>query len=442
MVGRPKKTENHLYEDLSFQTDDGEEKTIQNVQICCPICETPNVGEDGTKQSGNTRIQSYKCYNPECLWLKTHKGHKQFTLFSSLFISMILGKYLSQILQILGKSQGKLCNIADQYQISPSLMTYLNKKFQESIDQHFGLQNLVLNPLNDRSIAIDETFLKIRGKSYYIIIATGYSSHKILGIKVSRTRTWKDIYEVFQEADKNSIEPIEIVTADAWGGTKACVKNTLRSMTLIMHRHKKPYKHVVIERYEYDENIRKVTEIGVKSDFVKKRGKREYYHRYFEENTVPPVKKKRGRPKGVKNGQGKKKKKPTVKKKRGRKGFLSVFTKGKRGYANIDPYRRTVRVGKDISPAVAAALGEVVNLYPKMFIQNNLAENINSVLSRTVVLSGPKTAEGVERRLRALIICRNNPELLETLIINHMFQQSFLIKQIIDSPLLIQTVHR
>ncbi|WP_457559070.1 hypothetical protein [Candidatus Harpocratesius sp.] len=154
------------------------------------------------------------------------------------------------------------------------------------------------------------------------------------------------------------------------------------------------------------------------------------------ENLNFPAKKKKGRPKGVKNKKNKKKSKLKIRKKRGRKGFRTVFNKDKRGYAKVDPYRKTVQIGKEISPAVSAALGEVVNLYVKNYIQNNLAEHKNSLLSKYLVLSGPKTAESVERRIRTLIIYQNNPNLIDFVNIRHNFQCSFLRNQIINSPLL------
>ena len=114
----------------------------------------------------------------------------------------------------------------------------------------------------------------------------------------------------------------------------------------------------------------------------------------------------------MKNGQRKRKKSPKKKKKRGRKGFRTVFNKGKRGYAKIDPYRKTVRVGKEISPAVGAALGEVILLYASKYIQNNLAEHKNSLLSNSLVLTGSKTVKKIEKRIRACIICQNSQTIL------------------------------
>ncbi len=94
--------------------------------------------------------------------------------------------------------------------------------------------------------------------------------------------------------------------------------------------------------------------------------------------------KKRGRSKGVKNGQGKTKKTTKIKKKRGRKGIFSIFAKGVKCYAKIYPWRYKIRLTKSGSGTVGAALNRVIKLYTKMTIQNNLAENKNSMLEHRV----------------------------------------------------------
>ena len=85
---------------------------------------------------------------------------------------------------------------------------------------------------------------------------------------------------------------------------------------------------------------------------------------------------------------------------------------------------------------VSAALGEVIHLYALKHIQNNLAEHKNSLLSNSLVLTGLKTIESIEKRIRACIICQNNPTILDSITIHHNFQYSFLNTQILNSPLL------
>jgi transposase-like protein len=80
-------------------------------------------------------------------------------------------------------------------------------------------------PQLDRAIAIDETFLNIEGKKVYIIIATGYTSRKVLGIKVSFSRKIHDMWEVFDEAECNTKYMIATVISDTWSSTISMVKN-------------------------------------------------------------------------------------------------------------------------------------------------------------------------------------------------------------------------
>ena len=199
--------------------------------------------------------------------------------------------------------------------------------FIEALDKVKGLDKLVKVPQSDRTICVDETFLKIEGTSVYIIIATGYKTHKILGLKVSETRKEKDMREVFDEAEKNTKKPISNVISDGWSPTQKMTKNLGREITHIVHKHKKPYKKVLVRHYFYTKTHRTTLEIGVKNDLFKKRGKRVFYYTVFKTplNPLPP--KKRGRPKGSKN-KSKSKKKSAKTKKPGKRASLKCSIAG------------------------------------------------------------------------------------------------------------------
>ena len=64
--------------------------------------------------------------------------------------------------------------IAKKYNVSVSQISALRTAFEEVIDKLEGLDKLVNVPQPDRTICLDETFLKIEGTPIYIIIATGY----------------------------------------------------------------------------------------------------------------------------------------------------------------------------------------------------------------------------------------------------------------------------
>ena len=70
------------------------------------------------------------------------------------------------------------------------------------------------------------------------------------------------------------------------------------------------------------------------------------------------------------------------------------------------------------------------NLFALKSIQNNVSKNLNSVLKSLLRLRGPKTVESVERRIRALLIVRNIPEILDEIQIDRNVRGKFFIDNI------------
>jgi len=434
MTGRPKKEFQRIFRPIEVELDGKTYQIKDRLTIQCPICGSGDVRENGTQVRKGYRIEGFKCANPVCTFINSHNQGKQFIISSSFAFKNAMGNLLGTIYRKLSTATCSHSEIARDFNISHSLISYMHKKMIQTYDRLHLLDTLVMKPQIDTAIAIDETFLKIQGKAHYIILAVGYSSRKVLAVRVSRTRKTQDIRAVFDEAEKNTTMPITVVTADAWNGTQAMVKELNRPITFVIHRHKTPYDKVVIWEIEYTSQERVVTKMGVKTDFFKRRGKREYFWRVEKEPRFFKRYSIRGRPKGVRNGQGKKPKFVRRNVQRGRKGLFTVFTKGKRGYAKIYPHWKRVKIGGKVPPAVAAAFGRTVELFSQKFVQNNLAENLNSVLSFHLNLSGPKTSESVEKRIRAFLLIYNHPELVQTVEIRHKFNQRILFRLLQSNP--------
>ncbi len=83
-----------------------------------------------------------------------------------------------------------------------------------------------------------------------------------------------------------------------------------------------------------------------------------------------------------------------------------------------------------MSSPLAVGLNATLKLYDLMSIQNNLAENKNSILRAIIRLRGPKTIESVERRIRAMLKIRNNPELLDEIRLTRNMRGDFLINNL------------
>ncbi len=428
MIGRKKKVYGTYWHPFEAQSESGARFSLGKIQLFCPVCGNPKVGPYGTHGRKNTRVETFQCKNRKCPHLKNHKTGKQFVLTTSYQFKELIFTKLKALYEDLLKDGAKNKTIAKKYDISESQVSALRTEIEFGIDKLNGLNTLVLIPQPDTAVAIDETFLKIEGTSIYIIIATGYTSHKTLGIKVSKSRSEVDIREVFNEANRNTICGISTISSDALNATQSMAKNLNREITHVIHPHKRPYKKAIIRHYSYENNERITTTIGVKSNFFKKRDKRQFRYMETRNDLSPIIKKKRGRPNGSKTK--KKHKKPRTKKKRGRKGLYTVFEKGAIGYATINPYRDKLKIKKGLSRPVGAGLNATLKLYALMSIQNNLAENINSILRAIIRLRGPKTIESVERRIRATLKIRNHPKILDDVRIMRQVRGDFLMNNL------------
>lgn len=431
MIGRKFKKLVEIWRTIFVVMMSGVQNPLLKIKIRCPDCGSPMVGPNGTKKSGKRRVESFICKNPDCLKKIRKKGRKkarQFIKTTSYEFKELIHVKLKALYEDLLRDGAKNKTIAKKYNVSPSQISALKTEIETAIEKHRKLDSLVKVPQLDKAIAVDETFLKIEGKKVYIIIATGYSSRKVLGIKVSFSRNEKDMREVFDEAERNTRYRIATVTSDAWSSTISMVKNLGREMIHIIHKHKKPHDKAVIKRYEYINGERVITTIGVKTNVTKKRAKRLGHYMITKESLYPPPSKKCGRPKGSKNKR--KGKTSGKKKKRGRKGLFKVFDKGKKFYFKVDPYRKTVKLSKNLPASVGAALAEVIKLFARKSIQNNVSENLNSILKSHLKLCGPKTIETVERRIRAFIIVRNDPEILDDIQIARNVRGSFYINNL------------
>lgn len=435
MKGNKKKKLIPIYRDLTIFTENGEEFTLKNFQIKCPICGSWKVSPNGTRARKGGRVEAFICRNSKCK-NGDHKTPKQFILTTSYEFKRLVFVKLERLYEDLLVDGAKSKTIAKKYNISPSQVSKLRAAFIDALEKVEGLDKLVDVPQPERTICMDETFLKIEATSIYIIIATGYKTHKILGIKVSKTRKEEDMRQVFDEAEQNTKKSISNVVSDGWGSTQKMTKKLGREITHTIHKHKKPYKKVVIRHYYYTQTHRIKLELGIKKDLFKKRSKRQFHYTFSKTPLTTLPTKKRGRPKGSKTK--KKTKKRTVrKKKRGTRGLFKVFDKGKRGYVKVDPYRETLKFGKDMDIRIIATLTEVSKLFYLKTVQNNVGECSNSILKSILKLCGPKTIVSAEKKIRSYVIIKNNPALLLKIKIKRNIRGDF-IKDTLVPPELAQ----
>jgi hypothetical protein len=426
MVGRPRKIYTGMVGDITMTDCNNVSVPVTQIQILCPEC-----GSDQVGPIGDGKVQ---CKNRNCPFLKNHAKGKQFRLRTSAYFRNSLKDHLQRILKPLIIGETTQSAIGKQFDRSPALITYLRKKIQTIFKRNEKNKKLVLKHTLEDAVAIDEMFIKINGKTAFILMATCYKKRKVLAVKVTSSRDDLQMRALLDEAELNNGKPFQIITIDAWGGSQKMAKNLDRPIILVIHKHKAPYKKAVIWsiEYEHTESTKKriIHKIGVKTNFFTTRHKREYHYLREEEDLTPKAPKPKGRPKGVKNGKGKKKKKPKSNNKRGPKGIFTVFDKGQRGYAKVNPSKKSVKIAKGGSNTVSAVLNQVIQVFAGMTIQNNLAENKNSVVEHHVWFSGPKDDENFETRLRTYLFYLNNPDQISKIKISHRLRSDLLDKEL------------
>ena len=428
MPGRPKTVYLPIFRLIHVTLEDGTTLPLTDIPVLCPICESPLVGPYGHQPEEEGGDQKYQCKNKDCPFRKEHKKGHQFYVHTSARLQQALVDYFEKVLIPLVNGTMPQQALAGQIHRSPALVTYIRHKVEARLQELDQLRQLVRSPTLEEAVSLDEFFLTIGGHAVYVVIATGYRQRKVLGVKVSLSRDEAVMRAVFGEAEQNNGKKFAILTIDAWGASQKMAKDLNRPIIVVIHKHKRPYDKAVIWSIEYEGDTRVTHKIGVKTDFFRSRKTREYRYLRQEEPCTPPDSgpRKRGRPKNVKNGQGKRKKHEGPPRKRGPRGIHEVFEKGQKGYAKVDPGKKKVRLGKNGPSAVAAALGQVIQVFAGMTIQNNLAENKNSVIECRVWLTGPKDIEQCEVRLRTFLFFQNNPDQLGGLSISHHFRADLL----------------
>lgn len=89
-------------------------------------------------------------------------------------------------------------------------------------------------------------------------------------------------------------------------------------------------------------------------------------------------------------------------------------------------------LGLDIGLSI---LKELFGLFFRKIIQNNVGEGSNSVIQSLLKLCGPKTELSEEKKIRAVVIVRNQPELLNKVQIERNISFYFILKNLISPEL-------
>ena len=148
---------------------------------------------------------------------------------------------------------------------------------------------------------MDETFLKIGGIQYCLIISVSKEG-KLLSWTLSRTRKTQDVDMVFQEALLTYPFPGILIT-DHFSGYHAMVKRYPNPIIHVSHIHKPPYNRAIIYQRVLSKDDNKIVElqVAINTDIVASNKQQLVQYSIEETRLRKPDAKLRGRPKGSKN---------------------------------------------------------------------------------------------------------------------------------------------
>jgi len=158
-------------------------------------------------------------------------------------------------------------------------------------------------PVDARALFADETFVTINKKVWYIV-AIRAPDGQVLNIDVVEHRTAHILLDLFIAAMKRLVAPLTVLITDGLPAYKNVAKRIGHDLVHVQCIHKPPYKRVIIDQIHHEGNKIFTTTLATGDDILK--GTNAFVAQ--ESSRVETnVKGKRGRPKGSKNGSGKKK---------------------------------------------------------------------------------------------------------------------------------------
>ena len=398
-------------------------------EILCPNCgpDNRNIKKNGHDKKLKELPQVYVCnickkhFFPHTSWI--------FRNFSDLIVEKIMNDLFVE-----GISPKA---ISKKLHVSPSFVTNIRYQcfniLKRKIDlirleSDFGKKLTDLPLVTQSGIWWDETFFKINGQTYFLILIID-ALGRVLAYKFAKSRTVKD-YTSMLIPILDKLPEIPVFICDGNPTYEGVIKSLNKSCFLIQHIHSHPWNQVKLHRFTFNNdspNIEQTTIILPYDAFLRDEPVQIFSAtktvQYLEDVLI---KKKRGRKKGSKDKQ-KRKKYGTRKvgvlendeKTRGRKNLETV---GAKLTFNPDQYNNGWNVKllsnaskkHNLKTPDLEILQTILNVTFEIMnggaIQSNLIESKNSLVKRYLKSLGLKTVYQADYLLGVNLYARGDME--------------------------------
>ncbi|MHA1228854.1 MAG: DDE-type integrase/transposase/recombinase [Candidatus Hodarchaeales archaeon] len=409
--------------------------------IHCPKCKTSgsNIIKDGRENKTKGKPQKYECKN--C--------GKKFCTHTSLFFLEATQAVLTLAFNEVTRTRSSINEVATRYNMSASTLSDFVARIRGELVTKTDLVKKILARENkqmmtllgpNKAIFIDETFLKIKGSTYYLIVAVN-SEGIPLSWKLASSRKNDMIKGVMTELLSQYGIPGMVIT-DGNPTYKSVLTDLRYEGYHVIHIHKDKRNRIIIRKCSFEKETQNYTEelIGINHDVFATVGTKPIWY-LSSQKRISKKGGKGGRPKGSKNRpkdqenhlaasnpQNSKHSSRSPRKKRGPK---NVFHDGHLTEIRVDPDKlilevisplqgqldaSPVHLGAFDSSRIFSLLYPVLCEFAGQYISTNRIENLFSQFDYFFIPNGRRSVQSVTNEANSWLLSRLSFSLLFPLI--------------------------
>ncbi|HME54366.1 MAG TPA: hypothetical protein VKM55_19225 [Candidatus Lokiarchaeia archaeon] len=264
-------------------------------------------------------------------------------------------------------------------------------------------------PVDARALFADETFITIEKKTWYIV-AIRAPDGQVLNIDIIEHRTADILLNMFITALLRFIELPTILVTDGFMAYKKVAKQMGYDLIHVQCIHKPPYKRVIIDQIHHDGNNIITTTLATGDDILQ--GTNAFVAQ--ESRRVEKKEKgKRGRPKGSKNGSGKRKKEAPPPKPHPQDKRPKVYRNARTRAFFFDAKAGTVTAFLEEGKPRHAGLESLVPVFVGLCITTNIMESFFSLIKQLLNFRGRRSVKQWRDVLKACVTIWSCPQVLE-----------------------------
>lgn len=268
MVDLIKNNGNNSYQYMkSISIKLGTHEFKELIAIKCPLEDSDQhphlITRNGHDTSTKRNSQQYRC--KDC--------HRSFFAHTSKFIIDAMDSIPGALVEVFSKGDLSIKKLATFFHIPNYTATRLFNRFlYHALNKMDDYHHYTSKMRNSDTLIIDETFLTIKGKTWYLTIAISGNS-EILGFSITPNRKNKVIKALIHKCASKLEHGMKFLISDGFGGYQKVAREWGEDIIHIKHIHSPPYGWAIIDIHHYDHSAWYCASLRLRNDiFVETNG--------------------------------------------------------------------------------------------------------------------------------------------------------------------------